>query len=69
MFGHDPPTYLRSIAATRCPCLAKFQAAIVDPVPPPRSQDHTLRGPSFELTELKKGFSYDSIRVCFFREV
>src|SRR5215813_7871453 len=36
MFGHDPPTYLRSIAATRCPCLAKVQAAIVDPVPPPR---------------------------------
>src|ERR1700757_2370416 len=36
MFGHEPPTYLRSIAATRCPCLAKVHAAIVDPVPPPR---------------------------------
>src|SRR5580704_13748553 len=36
MFGHDPPIYLRSTAATRCPCLAKVQAAIVDPVPPPR---------------------------------
>ena len=36
MFGHDPPTYLRSTAATRCPRLAKVQAAIVDPVPPPR---------------------------------
>src|SRR6266481_4219741 len=36
MFGHDPPTYLRSIAATRCPCPAKVQGAIVDPVPPPR---------------------------------
>src|SRR6516164_4362302 len=36
MFGHDPPTYFRSIATTRCPCLAKVHAAIVDPVPPPR---------------------------------
>src|SRR5262249_35566351 len=36
MFGHDPPTYLRSITATRCSCLAKVHAAIVDPVPPPR---------------------------------
>src|SRR5579862_1683522 len=31
MFGHDPPMYLRSITATRCPCLAT-----VHPVPPPR---------------------------------
>ncbi len=36
MFGHDPPTYMRSLAATRCPCMAKVQAAIADPVPPPR---------------------------------
>src|SRR5215470_5279067 len=36
MFGHDPPTYWRSITATRCPCLAKVHAAMVDPVPPPR---------------------------------
>src|SRR5215467_13841936 len=36
MFGHDPPTYWRSITATRWPCLAKVHAAMVDPVPPPR---------------------------------
>src|SRR5262245_8932497 len=36
MFGHEPPTYLRSITATRCPSLAKVQAATVPPVPPPR---------------------------------
>src|SRR5580704_12251072 len=36
MFGHDPPIYLRSTTATRCPCLAKVHAATVDPVPPPR---------------------------------
>src|SRR3989441_3753414 len=36
MFGHDPPRYWRSMTATRCPCPAKVQAAMVDPVPPPR---------------------------------
>src|SRR5258708_32589276 len=36
MFWHDPPTYFRSITATRWPCPAKVQAAIVPPVPPPR---------------------------------
>src|ERR1700679_256842 len=36
IFGHDPPMYLRSIAATRFPSPAKVHAAIVDPVPPPR---------------------------------
>src|SRR3979490_2027341 len=36
MLGHAPPMYLRSITATRCPWLARVQAAIVDPVPPPR---------------------------------
>src|ERR1700733_10382834 len=36
MFGHEPPMYLRSITATRCPCAANVQAATVDPVPPPR---------------------------------
>src|SRR5215813_12957149 len=36
MFGHDPPMYLRSMTATRCPCPANVQAAMVEPVPPPR---------------------------------
>src|SRR5260370_17802840 len=36
MFWEDPPTYFRSITATRWPCPAKVQAAIVPPVPPPR---------------------------------
>src|SRR4029077_19698762 len=35
ILGHDPPMYLRSITATRCPCPAKVQAAMVPPVPPP----------------------------------
>src|SRR5437016_13053450 len=33
MFGHDPPRYWRSMTATRCPCPANVQAAMVDPVP------------------------------------
>src|SRR5215831_19862347 len=36
MLGQDPPMYLRSMTATRCPSPAKVQAAMVDPVPPPR---------------------------------
>src|SRR5580700_9801827 len=36
MFGHDPPMYLRSTAATRFPSPAKVHAATVEPVPPPR---------------------------------
>ena len=36
MFGHDPPMYLRSTTATRLPSPAKVQAAMVEPVPPPR---------------------------------
>src|ERR1700730_5683858 len=36
IFGQEPPMYLRSITATRCPCAANVQAAMVDPVPPPR---------------------------------
>src|ERR1700747_2818952 len=36
IFGQDPPMYFRSISATRCPCAANVQAAMVEPVPPPR---------------------------------
>ena len=36
MFGHEPPMYLRSTTATRCPCVANVQAATVPPVPPPK---------------------------------
>src|SRR5262244_1011970 len=36
IFGHDPPIYLRSMTATRFPSLAHVQAAMVEPVPPPR---------------------------------
>src|SRR5215470_5536062 len=36
MFGQDPPMYLRSMTATRFPCPANVQAAMVEPVPPPR---------------------------------
>jgi len=57
MFGHDPPTYLRSIAATRCPCLAKVQAAIVDPVPPPRSTRSYSSGSIFLDNWAEEAFS------------
>src|SRR5580700_2291120 len=36
IFGHDPPTYLRSTTATRLPSPANVHAATVEPVPPPR---------------------------------
>src|SRR5262245_15682450 len=45
MFGHDPPMYLRSITATRCPLPAKVHAAIVEPVPPPRITRSNSSGP------------------------
>ena len=37
MFGHEPPTYLRSITATRFPCWARVHAANFDPAPLPRT--------------------------------
>src|SRR5215510_14568083 len=36
MFGHDPPTYWRSITATRWPWLANVHAVLFDLVRPPR---------------------------------
>src|SRR5262249_27527800 len=36
ILGQEPPIYLRSTTATRFPSPAKVQAAMVDPVPPPR---------------------------------
>src|SRR5579859_3114363 len=36
MLGQEPPMYLRSTVATRCPCSAKVQARNFDPVPLPR---------------------------------
>src|ERR1700757_2206225 len=36
MFGQDPPIYLRSITATRCPCAARVHAVNFDPAPLPR---------------------------------
>src|ERR1700723_4200711 len=47
ILGHDPPMYLRSITATRCPFPARVQAAIVDPVPPPRITRSKSSGPVF----------------------
>jgi hypothetical protein len=49
MFGHDPPMYLRSITATRCPLPAKVHAAIVDPVPPPKITRSNSSGSLFLL--------------------
>src|ERR1700731_2749194 len=36
ILGQEPPIYLRSTTATRLPSPAKVQAAMVEPVPPPR---------------------------------
>src|SRR6267154_1504668 len=36
ILGQEPPIYLRSTAATRFPSAANVQAAMVEPVPPPR---------------------------------
>src|SRR5271155_3158177 len=37
MFGHEPPTYLRSITTTRCPFWAEVQAISFPPAPLPRT--------------------------------
>jgi hypothetical protein len=63
MFGHDPPTYLRSIAATRCPCLAKVHAAIVDPVPPPRITRSYSSGSMFLDNWAEETFS-TAVKMC-----
>src|SRR5215470_16746425 len=47
IFGHDPPIYLRSMTATRLPSAAKVQAAIVEPVPPPRITTSNSSGCGF----------------------
>src|SRR3981189_2047418 len=36
ILGQEPPIYLRSTTATRFPSPANVQAAMVEPVPPPR---------------------------------
>src|SRR6266852_4834652 len=36
ILGQEPPIYLRSTTATRLPSPANVQAAMVEPVPPPR---------------------------------
>src|SRR6516165_11933970 len=56
MFGHDPPTYLRSITATRFPSLANVQAATVDPVPPPRITRSYSSGSVFLLDRAEELF-------------
>src|SRR6476660_6594657 len=51
MLGHDPPIYLRSITATRCPCPAQVHAALVDPVPPTGLPSRILQPYRFVLKE------------------
>src|SRR5438445_5973732 len=50
MFGHDPPTYLRSMIATCFPSPAKVHAAMVEPVPPPRITRSNSSGCDFLRT-------------------
>src|SRR5215472_18241320 len=47
MLGRDPPMYLRSTTATRFPSPANVQAAIVEPVPPPRITKSNSSGCAF----------------------
>jgi hypothetical protein len=60
MFGHDPPMYLRSITATRCPWAANVHAAIVDPVPPPRITKSYSSGPAGFAWWSEETFSMNS---------
>src|SRR5712692_10644911 len=50
MFGHDPPTYLRSTTATCLPSPANVHAAMVEPVPPPRITRSNSSGCDFLRT-------------------
>src|SRR6266478_8744611 len=38
MFGHEPPTYLRSTTTTRCPFCAEVQAISLPPAPLPSTR-------------------------------
>src|SRR6267154_1161378 len=49
MFGQEPPIYLRSTTATLLPSPAKVQAAMVEPVPPPRITRSNSSGCVFVL--------------------
>src|SRR5215831_3918804 len=57
MFGHDPPMYLRSMTATRCPSPANVQAAIVEPVPPPSITRSNSSGSTFSSVWVNEVFS------------
>src|SRR5262249_9199327 len=49
MFGHAPPTYLRSITTTRCPFCADVHAMSLPPAPLPRTTRSYASG--FEIVE------------------
>src|SRR5689334_23345169 len=57
MFGHDPPMYLRSITATRCPCPARVQAANFPPAPLPRTTRSYSSGSDFLGSWVNEMFS------------
>src|SRR5208283_4301818 len=63
MFGHDPPMYLRSITATHFPSAANVQAAIVEPVPPPRITRSNSSGCVFLSGEADELFSLLFMRI------
>src|ERR1700691_4787723 len=65
MLGHEPPTYLRSIKATRRPSAANVQAATVPPVPPPRM---TMSNSSGFATGLFGGLFQGSLAFPFCSE-
>src|SRR4051812_26045653 len=62
MFGHEPPTYLRSITVTRCPLPAKVHAATVPPVPLPR----ITRSYSSTLSFCPEGVFWVVLMACSF---
>src|SRR5580704_4569345 len=71
MFGHEPPTYLRSTTTTRCPFSAEVQAISLPPAPLPRTTRSYSSGlvlwivmlASFQLcVGLKPGQAYRILR-------
>src|ERR1700730_1085500 len=69
MFGHDPPMYLRSITATRCPCSARVQPVSFDPAPLPRTTRSYSSGSGFLGNCAEETFSILLFSILFLSEL
>src|SRR5580698_6924988 len=59
MFGHAPPTYLRSMTMTRCPFCAEVQAISFPPAPLPRTTRSYSSGREEDLLIANGVFNLD----------